>query len=144
MANKGVIENATFKQTWKGANGEVHYHNVKFVGDDKQYSIGCKDINPAFLKTGSELFYENKDEKGGIKKVANPEAPAFSGGGKGGFQKSTYKPDTAGITCGAALNQAVQLAAAGKVGATSEEIEKIARKLIEVAIKLKAEFKDKV
>lgn len=134
MAKTGKITKSTFKNEWKGANGTVFYHEVEIEGDGA-WQIGSKDKEPDFLKVGQTLSYEVKDAaKRSITRVKE-----FNGGG--GFGVGGYKPDTIGITVGAALNQTAQLVSAGVV--KFEDFKKVAHRLTEVALELKEEFAGK-
>jgi hypothetical protein len=129
MSETKKIAKSEFKREWDGPNGKLFYHDVWLEGDDKPWSLGAKDKNPDFLKSGNTLIFEIKDaSKRAIKRV-QPK-PGFGGGG-GEFNQ-------VGVTVGAALNQAVMLVAHGKV--ELKDVKSIAHRLAEVAFELKDEF----
>jgi hypothetical protein len=131
----GKITKSEFKNEWQGPKGKIYYHDVVFEGDSTTYNIGSTDKNPDFLAVGQTLAYEVPDASKPNKIKRVKEAPPSFGGGGG------YKPDTIGITVGAGINCAVTLIANGKV--ELKDLEATARRIVEISLKLRDEFKDK-
>ena len=131
MSKQGVIKTSTWSNTWTGPKGNVEYHKVTFEGDDKTYQIGSKDKNPSFLSVGSTLYYEEKDAKGGIKRV---EAPQTNGSGLGGSASFSKSVDN---TVDVAISNATLFVVHGIV--KPDQLEATAKRFIELSKKLKAE-----
>lgn len=134
MSKQGVIKTSTWSNTWSKNGNNVEYHKITFEDDNTTYTIGSKDKNPSFLSVGQVLHYENKDEKGNIKRV---EAPQTNGSGLGSSASfSGY--DGTGAMIGNALSNAVLLVCHGKV--TLDQLEATAKRIAEISTKLKEEF----
>lgn len=72
MKTSKILSSAFYKAHGSGAN-LTYYHNVQLEGEPRQYNIGAKEMNPAFLQPGQTLEWEWKDEaKGSIKKYRPP------------------------------------------------------------------------
>lgn len=110
MEKKAKITRTVFKNEWKGANGNVYYHDIELDNGDKG-SIGSKEKMPSKLNPGSELTYtiEGPDAKGGFKiKAATPTGGFSGGGGRKG-------PDPKVQIVGFAMAYTKDLVVAGKI-----------------------------
>lgn len=110
MEKKAKITRTVFKNEWKGANGNVYYHDIELDNGDKG-SIGSKEKMPSKLNPGSELTYtiEGPDPKGGFKIKASAPMGGFSGGG------GRKGPDPKVQIVGFAMAYTKDLVVAGKV-----------------------------
>lgn len=139
MAEKAKITKSIFKKEWSGNGSITYYHDVELEGRDGAWNIGAQKKDPDFLAVGQELNFEVTDaSKKKIKRVKDESA------GFGGFKGSskTFVDNSVGMMVGSSLGNATLLVAHGKV--ELKDLEATARRIAEISVKLKAEFKDKV
>jgi hypothetical protein len=107
QTKKGIVTNATYKNSYDGNNGTVYYHTIEFDNGDKG-SYGSKSQDQNKFVVGKETDYEwVKDDKGYIK-----IKPVQQGGG-GGFRGAAPANPKA-ENARAALNTAALLIVGGK------------------------------
>lgn len=99
-----------------------------------------KNITDTDVKVGITLTYEQEESQYGLKlKVKNLKNGKFSSPSPRPFGAPK---DSTGIAVGAAMNNAVLLAAHGVI--KIDDIEKYTRRIIEVSAQLKKEFEGRV
>lgn len=126
------VKSVTVSGNWDKDGTTYHNHNYE-MEDGQKIQASHKTMNP--FNVGDEVEYEVKrthatyGDQGSVKKPNN-----FNRGGG-------FKRDTVGVAIGNALNNATLLVANGKVAIGDLEV--YARRITEVAFKLKEEFKNK-